>query len=279
VALLRRRRAFLHRVASVGTTQWWIALAADGFHIDAAKLQLQSLGARSEMPAQPRQRKITLRLRDESRGGEAPVIGGAELTTKAVAAAHHFPEVGVPLFWPFGLALTPLELTDRTLKFLAEIARTQIERPAPHWTTPHRVALELHTLTLRDFSTRSNARPVLVLPPHAGHSLTIADFQPGQSLVATLLQHGCPRVLVTDWRSATPEALGGNRKVARRRMNVRKVEHRFDPSHTPSGIHRAEPSLLFCRWKSAAHRSANGRLPEACATSGFADEATAVVAA
>lgn len=124
---------------------------------------------------------------------------------KPIADAHRFPEVGVPLFWPFGLTQVGLELTERTLKFVAEIEKTQVKRPAPQWSTPHQVALELHTLMLRDFSVNHDAPPVLVLPPYAGHSSTIADFQPGQSLVATLLHNGCARVLAADWHSATPE--------------------------------------------------------------------------
>lgn len=123
----------------------------------------------------------------------------------ALAAAHRFPEVGVPFFWPFALPQAGLELTERTLKFLAEVERTQVERVAPAWSTPHRATLELHTFTLRDFSIRSDAPAVLVLPPYAGHTSVIADFRAGQSLVATLLENGCERVLVTDWRSAAPE--------------------------------------------------------------------------
>jgi len=124
---------------------------------------------------------------------------------KSLPEAHRFPEVGVPFFWPFGLPQAGLELADRALKFLAEIERTQVVRPAPQWSTPHRVAIELHTFTLRDFSRHRDAPPVLVLPPYAGHTSVIADFRPGQSLVATLLEGGCPSVAVTDWREATPE--------------------------------------------------------------------------
>ena len=126
-------------------------------------------------------------------------------TSITIPDAHRFPEVGVPWFWPLAFTQAGLALTDRTLKFLAEVARTQVERPAPRWSTANRVVLELHTLTLRDFSIRAAERPVLVLPPYAGHASTIADFHAGQSLVATLRQSGCEKVLVTDWRSATPE--------------------------------------------------------------------------
>jgi len=122
-----------------------------------------------------------------------------------VRDAHHYPEVGVPFFWPLAFAAALQEATlaslSKSLKFLSEVNETQIVRKAPAWSTENRIALELRTLTLRDFS-RGSGSPVLILPPYAGHSSTIADFDAGQSLVATLLEH-CPRVLVTDWRSAT----------------------------------------------------------------------------
>ena len=123
----------------------------------------------------------------------------------AIADAHCFPEVGVPWFWPLAFAQAGLAKTDRTLKFLREVVTTQVERPAPRWATAHRVVQELDTFRLRDFSIRAAGQPVLVLPPYAGHSSTIADFHAGQSLVATLRDNGCDRVFVTDWRSATPE--------------------------------------------------------------------------
>ena len=127
------------------------------------------------------------------------------MPAKPLADAHRFPEVGVPWFWPLAFAQAGLVLTDRTLKFLAEFSKTQVERPAPRWATANRVVLELHTLALRDFSIPAVALPVLVLPPYAGHASTIADFHTGQSLVATLRENGCKKVFVADWRSVTPE--------------------------------------------------------------------------
>lgn len=126
---------------------------------------------------------------------------------KTVSEAHHYPEVGVPLFWPFGLALdfetAALKLGQRNLDYLAEIEKTQFARQPPDWTTPNHILIELHTMKLRDFS-RGEGCPVLVLPPYAGHTSVIADFHADQSLVATLLNHGCSRVACADWRSATP---------------------------------------------------------------------------
>jgi poly(3-hydroxyalkanoate) synthetase len=127
----------------------------------------------------------------------------------SLATAHHYPEVGVPIFWPFGLALEAatetLAVTERNLDYLREVQQMGSMRRPPDWATVNRIALDLHTLKLRDFSTARGGAPVLVLPPYAGHTSVIADFHEGQSLVAALLQNGCPRVYAADWKSATSE--------------------------------------------------------------------------
>jgi poly(3-hydroxybutyrate) depolymerase len=76
---------------------------------------------------------------------------------------------------------------------------------APRWASPNRVALELATMRLRDFSDGAAGRPTLVCAPFALHEATIADFAPGHSLVAALHKAGRGRLFVTDWRSASPE--------------------------------------------------------------------------
>ncbi len=73
------------------------------------------------------------------------------------------------------------------------------------WTTPNRVALELATLRLRDFSRRQTGQAVLICAPYALHRAMIADFAPGHSIVATLQNGGLDRLYMTDWRSATPD--------------------------------------------------------------------------
>lgn len=127
---------------------------------------------------------------------------------KTIGDAHHYPEVGVPLFWPFGFALIlekmALDAGIHNLSFLGEVEKTQIKRISPVWATRNRIVLELHTLVLRDFSRGRTGTPVLVLPPYAGHTSAIADFHEGQSLIATLLDNGCSRVYAADWRGATP---------------------------------------------------------------------------
>jgi poly(3-hydroxybutyrate) depolymerase len=88
---------------------------------------------------------------------------------------------------------------------LAEPSEQISPVPPPTWTTPNRVALELPSMQLRDFSTKAFGTPTLICAPFALHGATIVDFAEGHSLVATLQLAGLGRVHVTDWRSATPE--------------------------------------------------------------------------
>ncbi|MEK4032656.1 alpha/beta fold hydrolase [Methylocystis sp. IM3] len=76
-------------------------------------------------------------------------------------------------------------------------------RPPPQWATPARLALDLAALRLWDFSTGNAARPVVVLAPFALHDAQIADLAPGHSLISALLRHGCPRLFLIEWKSAT----------------------------------------------------------------------------
>jgi poly(3-hydroxybutyrate) depolymerase len=131
--------------------------------------------------------------------------------THRIKQAHHYPEVGIPFFWPLGLALglteKALDLEEKNMKFLEEVEKTEIEKPKPEWASPNEPLYSLHTFTLRDFS-RQGAKseiPTLILAPYAGHTSTVADFHKKQSLVETLLEHGVKRVAVTDWHSATRE--------------------------------------------------------------------------
>lgn len=118
-------------------------------------------------------------------------------------------EHSLPWFWPVEAAMAMqekgLDLFKRSLDAAsaAEVIRMP---PQPEWATPNRTLLDMDTMRLRDF-TRGGAGdglPVLVDPPYAGHSSTIADYQSGQSLVETLLDNGLSRVLAMEWKSATP---------------------------------------------------------------------------
>jgi len=116
----------------------------------------------------------------------------------------------VPWFWP---AAAGIELAEEGMKLAADNLRFaatagEIESPPlPRWATKNRICLDLPTMLLRDFSPEpdSGALPVLIDAPYAGHRAMIADYESGQSLVETMLGCGIPRVLVTDWKSATEQ--------------------------------------------------------------------------
>lgn len=118
-------------------------------------------------------------------------------------------ENSVPFFWPFTAAAALIEsgqeLVTRNLDFVLEAEKIDFGLH-PDFATPNTVRLDLHTLRLREFSAAdAEGIPTIVDAPFAGHSSTIADYHQGQSLVETLLASGVPRVLVTDWKSATPD--------------------------------------------------------------------------
>ena len=113
----------------------------------------------------------------------------------------------VPAFWPVtmaaGLFEQGAEMVAKNLRFLEEEAKLH-EHAAPELATPNRVRLDLRTMRLREYG-RPAGIPTLVDAPYAGHTAVIADYHPGQSLVETLLANGLGHVLLTDWKSATPD--------------------------------------------------------------------------
>jgi poly(3-hydroxyalkanoate) synthetase len=114
-----------------------------------------------------------------------------------------------PFWWPFLPAALASEsmanFVNGMAKALAKDRQEPADLPAPQWATPNKVALELESMRLRDFSTQAEGRPTLICAPYALHCATIADFAQGHSLVEALRGAGLARVFVTDWRSATPE--------------------------------------------------------------------------
>jgi len=130
-------------------------------------------------------------------------------TLHPIRKAHQ--EHSVPWFWPLTAAIElgeeGMRLFQRNLEFLVQ-AHVINAPPLPEWATPNRIDLELDTLRLRDFSTHESATistPVLIDPPYAGHSSSLADYAKGQSLVETLRAAGHDRVFVMDWKGATSQ--------------------------------------------------------------------------
>src|SRR5882757_523220 len=78
-------------------------------------------------------------------------------------------------------------------------------RQEPEGATPSKIALELHTVQLRDFTTVKSGVPTLLCTPLALHGAAVADLAAGHSLVAALRGAGIERLFMVDWRSASAE--------------------------------------------------------------------------
>jgi poly(3-hydroxybutyrate) depolymerase len=112
------------------------------------------------------------------------------------------------LMWPAVAAASASEIAAMVAKQFARFAVGAENGSALHeptWATPNRIALELKTVRLRDFSTAEDGMPTLICAPFALHGASVADVAPGHSLVATLRDAGLRRLFVTDWRSATAD--------------------------------------------------------------------------
>lgn len=127
---------------------------------------------------------------------------------KSVYSARHAYSPGL-FFWPLFATASASEaaasvLSEFAHRLVAEDAAWQAP-PEPQWATESRIALELSTMRLRDFSGGAGGAATVICAPFALHGATVADFASGQSIVETLRDGGIKRVFVTDWRSATPD--------------------------------------------------------------------------
>jgi poly(3-hydroxybutyrate) depolymerase len=109
--------------------------------------------------------------------------------------------------WPALLAASASEIAAHFAKQFTSLAIGLEEdaAPKPQWTTPHRVALELKTVMLRDFVTRPDGPACLLCTPFALHGSVLSDLAVGHSLVAALREAGAKNLFVTDWQSASPD--------------------------------------------------------------------------
>ena len=109
--------------------------------------------------------------------------------------------------WPALFAASASEIAAHFAKQFTSLAigLDQDAAPEPEWATPHRVALKLKTVLLRDFVTRSQGHPCLVCTPFALHGSALSDLAVGHSLIAALREAGATNLFVTDWQSASPD--------------------------------------------------------------------------
>ena len=117
--------------------------------------------------------------------------------------------LSVPFFWPLQYQQAMIEegmkVASDNIKFVSEEMKLEHDL-TPKLATPNTLRLDLRTMALREYGKPVEGNiPTLVDAPHAGHTSMIADYHKGQSLIETLMANGHPHVLLTDWKSATPD--------------------------------------------------------------------------
>src|SRR5258708_9385502 len=111
-------------------------------------------------------------------------------------------------FWPALAAASAGEIASSfAAHFLGSSGDADGDRTPqePEGATPSKIALELHSVRLRDFTMVKSGVRTLLCTPLALHGATLADLAAGHSLVAALRDAGIGRVLMADWRSASAE--------------------------------------------------------------------------
>lgn len=113
-----------------------------------------------------------------------------------------FPQLA--FLWPAFAAASASEAAALMARQFAELAAGGAGKPVPEpgWTTPNKIALDLKSVRLRDFSTAQSGTPALLCAPFALHGASITDLAPDHSLVQRLRAAGVRRLYAADWRPA-----------------------------------------------------------------------------
>jgi poly(3-hydroxyalkanoate) synthetase len=110
------------------------------------------------------------------------------------------------LFWPALAAASAGETASlMATQFLEMMGDSERVRQPPEGATPSVIALDLHTVRLRDFALAPCGVPTVLCTPLALHNAAVADLVAGHSLVAALRGAGIERLFMADWRSASPD--------------------------------------------------------------------------
>jgi poly(3-hydroxybutyrate) depolymerase len=106
--------------------------------------------------------------------------------------------------WPAIATASAIETASAMTDYFLGFANHEPTVEEPQGATPSKIALELPTARLHDFSVVNSGIPTLLCTPLALHGAALADLAEGHSLVAALRLSGIERLFMTAWRSASP---------------------------------------------------------------------------
>jgi poly(3-hydroxybutyrate) depolymerase len=109
-----------------------------------------------------------------------------------------------PFFWPAIATASAIETASSMTAYFLGLGNDEPTVEEPQGATPSKIALELPTARLHDFSLADGGVPTLLCTPLALHGAALADLAEGHSLVAALRLSGIERLFMTAWRPASP---------------------------------------------------------------------------
>lgn len=105
---------------------------------------------------------------------------------------------------------------------------TSFPSSTPQWTTENKIVLQTKAFILRKFG-ESDFESTIVIPPQAGHSSHIADFDNGQSIVESILSQRNGSVYCIEWLSSTQKRK--NESISDLLKQVKQVFNFVGKSH------------------------------------------------
>ena len=109
-----------------------------------------------------------------------------------------------PFLWPAIATASAVETASSMTAYFLGLGNDEPAVEEPQGATPSKIALELPTARLHDFSLADSGVPTLLCTPLALHGAALADLAEGHSLVAALRLSGIEHLFMTAWRSASP---------------------------------------------------------------------------
>ena len=127
----------------------------------------------------------------------------------------------------------------------ARWARLVSDRRPPDWSSPNDIVESSPLSVLRRFGSARRGRPLLVLPPQAGHHSCVVDYSPSRARCGRLSRPVYRQVHVLEWLGATEETKGARSRTtsasSRRRSSGSEARSTSSETARAAGSRRSTP--------------------------------------